>query len=354
MSFRPQFTEFQAPPNLEAGFLNYGGAGGLGRKIEARNRFFEGHLKHLNESTKKADVAALVFMPWVCFVAVMCPFALFFWTVNFLPWNVLAASTVFGLLMFFWPNVHRVQNSLYFRVLGASCLVSTLMGMSLGLYDHIKYTSFYRAYGISPSFNDILPTAVPGAYQDASVIQFSKDAKIDVTMSLGYNNGEVYCVAPIFDGATYATVNAGTSVGFWAVGVDCCSGRGHFQCGPVWNENVHGGLAITRQGQTPLLDLATFRVAAQAAALSSNLVVPLDAVFVKWSSQPTELIDEFWQDGVNFLLCSALVYFLLVIVCGIAAAIFYESHFTRDGTQIPSRRFGNIWRSGVQSEPTSK
>ena len=61
---------------------------------------------------------------------------------------------------------------------------------------------------------------------DAGIVQFAPGSQLDVKKSMGFKNGELYCVAPIVFGTA-----SPVSYDFWAVGKDCCSGsQADFSC----------------------------------------------------------------------------------------------------------------------------
>ena len=81
------------------------------------------------------------------------------------------------------------------------------------------------------SYLNVLPSESAAAHADAGKLLFSLDTKVDTSKTVGYRAKHVYCVAPIMD---YAT----TVIQYWAVGVDCCQGRGQFACGDVVDVKV--------------------------------------------------------------------------------------------------------------------
>lgn len=67
---------------------------------------------------------------------------------------------------------------------------------------------------------------------DAGIVQFAPGSQLDVKKSMGFKNGNLFCVAPIVFGTA-----SPVSYDFWAVGKDCCSGsQADFSCrrSAVW------------------------------------------------------------------------------------------------------------------------
>lgn len=114
---------------------------------------------------------------------------------------------------------------------------------------------------------------------DAGSVAFTKTTHVDITTSLGYKRGDVYCVAPIVDDAIDDEL-----VNFWAVGLNCCGARDAFRCYDSLNPHARGGMVAASK---PISDfhaseLDMYRKAAEIAAGQYDLQQAPDAMFIYW------------------------------------------------------------------------
>lgn len=189
---------------------------------------------------QKPDLGHAVFAPTLSFLVLASCFAFVYPLFFFLPWVVVLFNIASAfewqrrseLVATTWPKYMRPVGESGNRprstlplVMG---LLAVLSGVLLGLAVHEHLTGMAFSIAINPWYHNARASNPSAAYGDAGVIQFSVSSKVDQTQSLGYKKDlRTHCVAPV----AVDLEPAGAAVGYWAVGVDCCSARAAFWCG---------------------------------------------------------------------------------------------------------------------------
>ncbi|OLQ14592.1 hypothetical protein AK812_SmicGene1267 [Symbiodinium microadriaticum] len=77
------------------------------------------------------------------------------------------------------------------------------------------------------TYENVVPSENSAIVADAGRVSFATEAFLDQRRSVGFaaEDGHTYCVSPVA-----SRVSRTAEVNFWAVGVDCCSLQGHFEC----------------------------------------------------------------------------------------------------------------------------
>jgi len=157
-----------------------------------------------------------------------------------------------------------------------------------------NFTSYMRPYYDITNLNTY-PSVDPSKYtgaqlMDAGMIQFTKGSKLNLAKSIGFKNGDVYCVAPVVgNNGTQSTFD------FWAVGTNCCSGHtADFSCGEFSNPAANWGLRLMDDTKRDM-----FRLAVKEAEAAFNLNAP-HPVFMYWLSDPQSEVNAYQDDGFKF------------------------------------------------------
>lgn len=200
-----------------------------------------------------------------------------------------------------------LSRHLPWKILAASCLMSSVLGPWMGLYDRAKYLDIYYTYDRSPTYSNIMATTSPGAFSNAAFMSFTTGTYVDITRGLGHEAGQRYCVAPVVSDA------AMTAVGYWAVGTGCCEQRGLFSCGSnLTNPNARDGIVVLPgSGQ----DVVEFRKAVQQAATTYGIPLPqnnANPMLLFWNRDFNEFIHDIYMNAVTF--CFVSIIALLIIV----------------------------------------
>lgn len=194
-----------------------------------------------------------------------------------------------------------------------TCLFAWLLGLVAG--DVNFYTNMEPFYDVSNlnTYRNVDPSSMRGTQlMDAGRISFTADAKLDVSMSMGFKNLNVYCVAPIVSGSDPKHM---ASYDFWAVGMDCCSGsRADFHCGEFNNARAAAGLRLMRDDQRPF-----FRLAVQQAEAAYKIRA-CHPLFFQWMADPIEHTMAYSDEGNKWYLVFIFMHFafqlfLVAIAC---------------------------------------
>lgn len=194
-----------------------------------------------------------------------------------------------------------------------TALIAWVAGVVAGQYN---YAFNLRPYYDVTSLN-VYPSVDPNLAEgqqimDAGRIIFEPTSHVDLTRSMGFQNRETYCVAPIVSNSTLPA-----SYDFWAVGINCC-GTGGFTCGDARNPHAHAGLRLMRDDQRPF-----FRLAVQQAEAQFN-VRANHPIFLTWIADPMSEINAFEDNGLRFFVIGIFIHlaaqFFLVVVAALTFA----------------------------------
>eukprot|EP00439_Symbiodinium_sp_Y106_P063658 s3564_g9.t2 len=122
-----------------------------------------------------------------------------------------------------------------------SLLLAWVVGFVQGDHNFSTSTGRYYDLGNLNNYTMVYPNRMLGQQLlDAGIVQFAPGSQLDIKKSMGFKNGQVYCVAPIVFGTTTPL-----SYDFWAVGMDCCSGnQPDFSCRNYNNPQASGGIRL--------------------------------------------------------------------------------------------------------------
>lgn len=151
------------------------------------------------------------------------------------------------------------------------------------------------------NYTDVYPTRMRGQQlMDAGVIRFHEGTRLDVAKSMGFRNGQVYCVAPITLGnETLPTYD------FWAVGTNCCSGnQANFHCPGFNSQYANGGLRLMNDAARGF-----YRLAVQQAEATYHIraVHPL---FFEWVAEPMDAVEGWMRAGRSEFVVWMFSYFV--------------------------------------------
>lgn len=198
---------------------------------------------------------------------------------------------------------------------------------------HASYAPYWTASG-GQYYAGISASALAASHADAGIIQFEEGTKLDETLAVGLRvAGHTYCVAPVRDPNKDLTVE--DPVQFWAVGLDCCGGRGSFDCDDAANAEARGGMVLQEPvDQEEALTAVIFapRIYRQAygravnasVALHDELTTASPAVFLRWLATPEKNLNGWFACAILVWALSTILYctFMAVAWAGIVYKVY--------------------------------
>lgn len=274
-----------------------------------------------NLSKKKPVLATLL----ACIVAPLLLFVFVYWARSFsfhfesdtasqvICYLLLVVPLIFGYTAINRLSVPGEREPMILLVL--MCLIAVILGLVLGDNNYHSNMHPYYSVGQLNSYPNVDPSKYGGQQlMDAGQIEFTSGSKVDVQKSMGFKNGDVYCVAPIVSGGGNGTSKQ-SSFDFWAVGLNCCSGHApDFHCGEYANPKTRKGLRLMDQDKKDM-----YRLVVQKAAAEYNLKAP-HPIFLYWLADPAAEISAYQDDGYrNFItatvsfLCGQLILIVIAV-----------------------------------------
>lgn len=321
-----------APEAMYQQSLGYGAAGGSAGQMLMGQAFPENFqpTKKVNFSAtefreslpeKKISLCGLVGIvlgPWLIFVIVF--YARSMWLHYFYPWLSLGLALYFlvfvlvaGVMTFSSARDGKQGDP---RVLGLVFLLCVIAWVTAWFAGEAIFKRFTEAYFDITNLNDY-PSVDPSKFRgsqlmDAGMVEFSKKAKLDFAKSVGFKDGDMYCVVPI-------TMGSMKHYDFWAVGTNCCgtrptdaNGQSTYHCGEYNIPGVHKGLRLMNDDQRKF-----FRLAVKEAEAAYDIEAS-HPVFLHWLSDPAGEADAYQDDANWYFMFGVFGFFavlLFVSVC---------------------------------------
>jgi len=199
-------------------------------------------------------------------------------------------------------------------LLAFMALIAWLSGVMLGDFNfNGNMKPFYDIRQLN-----VYPSVEPSKYggqqlMDAGIIEFTAGTKLLLQKSMGFKDGDVYCVSPIVSGSGNQS-----TYDFWAVGVNCCSGHmPDFHCGEYSSPHSMKGLRLMDNAKREMYSLVVKKAEAEFGLKVSH------PVFVYWLSDPEAEVSTYQDDGWQFFVTACFGFLcaqLLMVLC--ASAMF--------------------------------
>lgn len=200
--------------------------------------------------------------------------------------------------------------------------LAVLMGSVCGMNAEEKYMSHYFVIGFGSEYENALASTPGAAYIDAGSMSFASSSKIDPAQSVGFKHGANYCAAPIID-----TNQGRKSVAYWAIGYDCCSARGDFDCGDA---DSNKGARAPPDGFF-YRDTGYFMNAVKQAAAVNDLELDDDIVLLHWVTDPNARKAGKFFTAIGAVCLGAAIFALLAFFI-IMTTLIAESEYTQSTT----------------------
>mmetsp|Transcript_25861 Transcript_25861/g.59673 ORF Transcript_25861/g.59673 Transcript_25861/m.59673 type:complete len:333 (+) Transcript_25861:98-1096(+) len=292
----------------------------LANEHKPKALFVPGQRQRLNSL---AMVIALL-IPWLLFCAVLA-LQSFKWRYD-LPVTCMVLTGVLFIpaLIYLCYAFSEISKKIHrdFRVgtwyifLGVTMMALWVAAFLLGKYNYEHNTrNVYRIDDLG-TYTKVDPNRLRGMMmQDAGRVEFVEDALPVKNLSVGFRNGDVWCVAPFVYGGTPTPA----TYDFWAVGKNCCSGQqSDYHCGHFGSPYAHGGLRLLNDNER-----ANYRLAVQQAEAVHHIRATHPLFFIQYADPAYEL-EQMHSAGMRFYLLwiggAFVLQFFLVAACSVAFA----------------------------------
>jgi hypothetical protein len=206
--------------------------------------------------------------------------------------------------------------------------LAVLMGAVCGMNAEERYMSHYFAIEFGSEYENALASTPGAAYIDAGSMNFASSSKIDPAQSVGFKHGSTFCVAPIVD-----TNQGRKSIAYWAIGYDCCSARGEFDCGDT---DGNKGARAPPDGFF-YHDTGYFMNAVKQAAAVNDFDLDDDIVLLHWDKDPDGRKVSKFVTALGAVCLGAAIFALLAFAI-IFATLLAEHEYTKDQTHHSLRQ----------------
>lgn len=280
---------------------------------------------------------------------IMVPIFLFIW--ELLVWSLVSHISRNGcwLIMITLFIVSAAAIGMWFQgirwgpvslaALGVLCMLAIAGGTALGQrgWDQLWRQFFWMNTG-----NQLVPTfagTAAAARSDAATLTFGSAAgsldhsSVDASRSVGFKDTNLFCVAPVLSpdtaGADFPRVN------FWAVGMDCCTKSGVFDCDA--SRDYDAMQAVVQLGggyPCPSCNVETFQKAIAKAEATYGLVSAPDALLIRWVTNTNKVKFQAAGWAIGYLLLCSLMGSGFLFILG------WMSWYYGLGKRAPS---GNPW-----------
>uniref|UniRef100_A0A7S1F1X9 Uncharacterized protein n=1 Tax=Noctiluca scintillans TaxID=2966 RepID=A0A7S1F1X9_NOCSC len=193
------------------------------------------------------------------------------------------------------------------------CFVAASAGMYLGRVNYVVNARPYWDVHSLNFYHSVDPSTYRGnQLMDSGKIEFTQDAYIDTTRTMGFTNNDIYCVAPITSPS-----RTDNTYDFWAVGINCCPGATtqDFRCGEYSNTEAHSGLRLMREA-----DRAYYRLAVQQAEVSYHIQANHPLFFV-WLKEPDTELEAYLTDAFRYTMAGVVVSLVATFLGAVGAAV---------------------------------
>lgn len=198
----------------------------------------------------------------------------------------------------------------------ATAFIGWVVAIVLGRLNFAVHAQPYYNYMDLREYSQVDPSRMTGKQiMDAGRVHFVSNASLDLRLSTGFKNEDMYCAAPIsIPGQPLQSYD------FWAVGLGCCSGASaDFHCGEYNNPGARSGLRLLDDRQR-----AFFRLAVKQSEATYQIKAK-HPVFFYWTQDPTAEMEYVKNEGIKYYAIGMIVHFGWQLLCvGLALSSFFK------------------------------
>lgn len=199
---------------------------------------------------------------------------------------------------------------------------AALVGLLVGFFLYFRSMAFYWKYEEMRTYTNVAAAQASDGFGDGSMFLFTSDTRLDHLRAVGFESkwtGQTYCVAPLVD----STMDQGSDISYWAVGINCCTSRAEFHCGDAKDGTTRSALRKLQPGEvarpwmqwamegdtySKYMDAVHLQVASYYTRAARN------PTLVLWSKDPVALRDSFYNNAKDVCIAVSLGYFALVSI----------------------------------------
>lgn len=278
-------------------------------------------MKLYETSRRRANLPAIV-------LSLLGPcvfFGIIFWLLSFtmhykhpqLCWFVIALGALFTAIIGFmaynaWRKSWGAKPTLeptWYTFIFFTMVLAWILGVLLGSINFESNMHPYYHITNLNTYPNIDPAKMSGQQLvDAGRVMFTRESKINKSLSIGFQSGSIYCVAPIV-----SSTERLASYDFWAVGVNCCDGdKPDFHCGQHGNPSAHAGTRLMSTDQRAFFQLAVTQ------AEVAYRIQALHPLFFLWTEDPLADSSKYQNNGLKFYLFWLMMFFAIQLFMVIA------------------------------------
>lgn len=196
------------------------------------------------------------------------------------------------------------------------------VGLIVGFFVYFRILVYYLRYEEMRTYTNVAASQGASEFDDGSIFLFTEDTRVDAQRAVGYRSrwtGEVYCIAPLVD----ATMKNGNDINFWVAGVNCCNSRSAIHCDDAEDFSVRTALTILDPSEIvrPFMRWAVqgsnyphFHEAIGIQEATYLTKAATDVMFLRWSKDPIDLKNFYYQEAKSKCTIASIIYFVLVLV----------------------------------------
>jgi len=205
---------------------------------------------------------------------------------------------------------------------GVIWMQAALVGLVVGFFLYFRQLIYFSKYEEMRTYTNVGAAQSSRAFGDGALILFSSDSRLDPQRAVGYKSrwtGQIHCVAPVVD----VTMNQADDIHYWAVGVDCCTGRASFQCDDAGDFSTHSGLRVLEPDDVarPFMRWAVkgssypeYMEAVRLQEATYATKAAAQPMLIRWTRDPVALKNSFFYSARRACIKVSLVYFFIVAI----------------------------------------
>jgi len=208
------------------------------------------------------------------------------------PSVVLWIAFVMAFVLLISAAFHRPPHFRFWLPLFSLLAVGSSVAIGILSYE-IALWNYWVLYDAN-TYSNVLPSDPPAAYKDAGKVIFAHGARLDIPRSVGYKDGDLYCVAPVIDEVNSSVIS------YWAIGMDCCDVRGGFDCDDAFDDKARSGVRVLNPADQ-------YKAALKMAGADYGIVSVASPMFVRWVRDPEQMETKHWRIGLAVMLGGLLL-----------------------------------------------